>query len=84
GCTVPLLPVAPDRAESELEASVGRLFDERGSGNQIEQGDSAGGGQGANIQPESRAFTIREYLDIQSTQNMDRTRVMENASLLTH
>ncbi|GJY75110.1 hypothetical protein Tco_0480226 [Tanacetum coccineum] len=42
GRTVPLLPVAPDRADSELEASVERLFDEGGSGNQTEQGDSPG------------------------------------------
>ncbi|GKE87492.1 hypothetical protein Tco_1564967, partial [Tanacetum coccineum] len=35
--TVPLLPVAPDRAESELEASVDKLFDEGGSGNQAKQ-----------------------------------------------
>ncbi|GJZ81669.1 hypothetical protein Tco_0646663 [Tanacetum coccineum] len=49
GRTVPLLLVAPDRAESELEASVDRLFDEGGSGNQTEQGDSAGGRQGADI-----------------------------------
>ncbi|GKC77095.1 hypothetical protein Tco_1127869 [Tanacetum coccineum] len=33
GRIVPLLPVAPDRADSELEASVDRLFDECGSGN---------------------------------------------------
>ncbi|GJU83560.1 hypothetical protein Tco_1285925 [Tanacetum coccineum] len=45
-----LLPVAPDRAESELEASVEKLFDEVSSGNQTEQGDSAKGGQDANIQ----------------------------------
>ncbi|GJS59119.1 RNA-directed DNA polymerase, eukaryota [Tanacetum coccineum] len=30
GRTVPLLPVAPDRAKSELEASVEKLFDEGG------------------------------------------------------
>ncbi|GJY43923.1 hypothetical protein Tco_0432136 [Tanacetum coccineum] len=30
GRTVPLLPVVPAHAESELEASVGRLFDEEG------------------------------------------------------
>ncbi|GKE69921.1 hypothetical protein Tco_1527993, partial [Tanacetum coccineum] len=50
---VPLLPIAPARAKSELEASVDKLFDEGGSGNQVEQGDSAsgGGGQGINIQP---------------------------------
>ncbi|GJZ03919.1 hypothetical protein Tco_0537194 [Tanacetum coccineum] len=45
GHTVLLLPVAPARAESELDASVDRLFDEGGSGTQAEQGDSAGGGR---------------------------------------
>ncbi|GJZ00595.1 hypothetical protein Tco_0518024 [Tanacetum coccineum] len=55
GRTVPLLPVAPDRAESELEASVDRLFDEGGSGNQTEQGGSAGSGRGADIQLVSEA-----------------------------
>ncbi|GJV96893.1 hypothetical protein Tco_1548470 [Tanacetum coccineum] len=51
--TVPLLPVAPDRGESELDANVDKLFDEGGSGTQTKQGDSAGdgGGQGINIQP---------------------------------
>ncbi|GJU16570.1 hypothetical protein Tco_1144536 [Tanacetum coccineum] len=51
GCTIPLLPVMPDRVESKLEASVDRLFDEGGSGNQAEQGDYTGVGEGANIQP---------------------------------
>nr|GEV61769.1 hypothetical protein [Tanacetum cinerariifolium] len=51
GRTVLLLPVAPDRAESELDASVERLFDEGGSGNQTEQGDFTGGGKDADIQP---------------------------------
>ncbi|GJW21954.1 hypothetical protein Tco_0032576 [Tanacetum coccineum] len=56
GRTVPLLPVAPDRAESELEASVDRLFEEGGSGNQTKHGDSTGGGgQGVNIQPVIKA-----------------------------
>ncbi|GKE22037.1 hypothetical protein Tco_1433549 [Tanacetum coccineum] len=49
GRVVPLLPIAPDRAESELEASVDKLFDEGGSGNQAGQGDSASGGQGVGI-----------------------------------
>ncbi|GJU46673.1 hypothetical protein Tco_1203939 [Tanacetum coccineum] len=44
GRVVPLLPIGPARAESELDASVDRLFDEGGSGNLAEQGDSAGGG----------------------------------------
>ncbi|GKD10706.1 hypothetical protein Tco_1190391, partial [Tanacetum coccineum] len=43
GRVVPLLPVALARADSELEASVDRLFDEGGS---ADQGDfAAGGGQ---------------------------------------
>ncbi|GKA19532.1 hypothetical protein Tco_0699447 [Tanacetum coccineum] len=52
GRTVPLLPVTPDRAESELEASVDKLFDDGGSGTQTGQGDfpGGGGGQGVNIQ----------------------------------
>nr|GEV06255.1 hypothetical protein [Tanacetum cinerariifolium] len=37
GRTVSLLPVAPDRADNELKASVERLFDEGGSGTQTEQ-----------------------------------------------
>ncbi|GJW52655.1 hypothetical protein Tco_0096740 [Tanacetum coccineum] len=49
GRIVPLLSVAPDRAESELEASVDMLFDEGGSGNQTKQGDSAGGGEGVDV-----------------------------------
>nr|GEX51721.1 hypothetical protein [Tanacetum cinerariifolium] len=32
GRTVPLLPIVPDRADSDLEASENRLFDEGGSG----------------------------------------------------
>ncbi|GJU10411.1 hypothetical protein Tco_1132807, partial [Tanacetum coccineum] len=50
GRVVPLLPVAPARASSELEASVDKLFDEGGSGDQAEQGESASGGQGVGIQ----------------------------------
>nr|GEW12229.1 hypothetical protein [Tanacetum cinerariifolium] len=38
GRVVPLLPVAPDRSSGELEASVNKLFDEGGSGEQAEQG----------------------------------------------
>ncbi|GKD76406.1 hypothetical protein Tco_1339027, partial [Tanacetum coccineum] len=50
GRIIPLLPVAPDRGVSKLEASVNRIFDKGGSGNQTEQGDSAGGGEGVDIQ----------------------------------
>ncbi|GJR08479.1 hypothetical protein Tco_0791131 [Tanacetum coccineum] len=41
GRVVPILPVSPAHADSELEASVERLFDEGGS---ADQGDSAAGG----------------------------------------
>nr|GEV62200.1 hypothetical protein [Tanacetum cinerariifolium] len=50
GHVVPLLSVAPDRSSGELEASVDKLFDEGGSGEQADQGDSAGGGHGVGVQ----------------------------------
>nr|GEW55213.1 hypothetical protein [Tanacetum cinerariifolium] len=49
GHFVPLLPVAPDRSSRELEASVEKLFGERGSGEQAKQGDSVSGGHGVGI-----------------------------------
>ncbi|GKD47429.1 hypothetical protein Tco_1272074 [Tanacetum coccineum] len=55
GRTIPLLPVAPDRAESELDASVERLFDKGDSGNQTEQEYSIGGEKDADIQPVIKA-----------------------------
>ncbi|GKB99794.1 hypothetical protein Tco_0985931, partial [Tanacetum coccineum] len=55
GRVVPLLPIAPACAESELDASVDKLFDEGGSGNQAKQGDSASGGHGVGIQLVSEA-----------------------------
>nr|GEZ18204.1 hypothetical protein [Tanacetum cinerariifolium] len=58
GRTIPLLSVAPDRADNELEASVERLFDEGGSGTQTEKGDFARGGPDADIQPVVRAANI--------------------------
>ncbi|GJZ32042.1 hypothetical protein Tco_0577478 [Tanacetum coccineum] len=49
GRVVSLLPVAPARASSELEASVEKLFDEGGSGSHTERGDSVSGGHGVDI-----------------------------------
>ncbi|GJX35084.1 hypothetical protein Tco_0246641 [Tanacetum coccineum] len=46
---VPLLLVVSDRGESELDANVDKLFDEGGSGTQVEQGDSTSGGDGQDI-----------------------------------
>nr|GEY11711.1 hypothetical protein [Tanacetum cinerariifolium] len=50
GRVVPLLPVAPDRSSSDLEASVDKLFDEGGSGEQADQGDFASSGHGVGVQ----------------------------------
>ncbi|GJU63467.1 hypothetical protein Tco_1245302 [Tanacetum coccineum] len=58
GHTVPLLPVAHDRGASELEASVDKLFDENGNGNQTEQGDSAGGGGGSKRQRKRKTVAV--------------------------
>nr|GEY94110.1 putative transposase (putative), gypsy type [Tanacetum cinerariifolium] len=44
-----LLPVALDHSSGELEASVDKLFDEGGSDEQADQGDSAGGGHGTKV-----------------------------------
>ncbi|GKD73374.1 hypothetical protein Tco_1331656 [Tanacetum coccineum] len=49
GRVVPLLPVAPARASSELEESVDKLFEEGGSGSHAEQGDSVSGGHDVGI-----------------------------------
>ncbi|GJW97109.1 hypothetical protein Tco_0178917 [Tanacetum coccineum] len=43
GHVVPLLPVAPARSSSDLEASLEKLFDEGKSGEQEEHGDSVSG-----------------------------------------
>nr|GEY73663.1 hypothetical protein [Tanacetum cinerariifolium] len=50
GRVVPLLAVAPDRSSGELEASVDKLSNEGGSGEQADQGDSASGGHGVGVQ----------------------------------
>ncbi|GJW65126.1 hypothetical protein Tco_0117010 [Tanacetum coccineum] len=49
GRVVPLLPVAPTRASSEIEASVDKLFDEGGIGSHAEQGDSVSCGHGVGV-----------------------------------
>nr|GEV50020.1 transposase (putative), gypsy type [Tanacetum cinerariifolium] len=53
GRIVPLLPVAPNHGENELDASVDKLFDKGGSDAQTEQGDSADGG-GRITEPRAR------------------------------
>ncbi|GJS00379.1 hypothetical protein Tco_0316887 [Tanacetum coccineum] len=73
GCVVPLLPVTPAHGESELEDSLDKLFDERGSDDQAEQGDSAIGGQGVCIQFVSKA--------IEPSHPAKKLRVDHNASI---
>ncbi|GJS68702.1 hypothetical protein Tco_0683267 [Tanacetum coccineum] len=73
GCVVPLLPVAPAHGESELEDSLDKLFDERGSDDQAEQGDSAIGCQGVCIQFVSKA--------IEPSHPAKKLRVDHNASI---
>nr|GEW69165.1 hypothetical protein [Tanacetum cinerariifolium] len=51
GRVVSLLSVARDHFSGELEASVDKLFDEGGSGEQADQGDFASGGHGVGFQP---------------------------------
>ncbi|GKE65462.1 hypothetical protein Tco_1519623, partial [Tanacetum coccineum] len=86
GLTVPLLPVAPDRAESELEASVDKLFDVGGSGNQMEQGDFAGGGQAANIQPISGAVddAVEDVAPVQPKHQRKRKTMVVDAGESSH
>ncbi|GJX33474.1 hypothetical protein Tco_0243329 [Tanacetum coccineum] len=78
--------IAPDRAESELEASVERLFDEGGSGNQTEQRDSAGGGQDANIQPvvEASDTVVEVVAPMQSRRQGKRKSVVVDAGGASH
>ncbi|GJX31531.1 hypothetical protein Tco_0241386 [Tanacetum coccineum] len=84
--TIPLLPVAPDRAESKLEASVDMLFDEGGSGNQTEQGDSAGGRQGADIQPvnEAAGTVVENVAPVQPKRQRKRKIVVVDAGESSH
>ncbi|GKE94395.1 hypothetical protein Tco_1579250, partial [Tanacetum coccineum] len=78
--------VALDRTESELEASVERLFDEGGSRNQTEQGNSIGGGQGVDIQLVSEATDIiaEDVAPLQLRHQRKRKTVIVGASEASH
>ncbi|GJR23758.1 hypothetical protein Tco_0972285 [Tanacetum coccineum] len=86
GRTLSLLPVTPARAKSELEASVDRLFDEGGSGNQTEQGDSADGGQGTDIRPVSEAAdtVVEDVAPLQPRRQRKRKTVVVDAGDSSH
>nr|GEZ09497.1 hypothetical protein [Tanacetum cinerariifolium] len=81
GRTVPLLPISPDRADSELKASVERLFDEGGSGNQTKQGDFVRGWLDANIQPivEVANTVVEDAAPVQSRRQGKRKYVVMDA-----
>ncbi|GJW70734.1 hypothetical protein Tco_0127651 [Tanacetum coccineum] len=84
GRTVPLLPVAPAHAQSELDASVDKLFDEEGSGNEEEHHDSVDGGQGAGslIVSEAAEVVAEDVIPLRSRQRKRKTIV--DAGELSH
>ncbi|GJX96010.1 hypothetical protein Tco_0351808 [Tanacetum coccineum] len=86
GRTIPLLPVAPDRAESELDASVERLFDKGDSGNQTEQEYSIGGEKDADIQPviEAADTVVEDVALVQPKRQRKRKYVVVDAGEASH
>ncbi|GJS29036.1 hypothetical protein Tco_0489656 [Tanacetum coccineum] len=77
GRTVPFLPVAPARAQSELDASVDRLFDEEASGHKEEPHDSADGDQSASTLIVSEAAEVvgEDVIPLRSRQKKRKTNV---------
>ncbi|GKC63975.1 hypothetical protein Tco_1096573, partial [Tanacetum coccineum] len=75
GHIVPLLSVAPARAQSDLDASVDRLFDEEGSGNEKEYHDSTDGGQGVGTLIVSKAAKVvaEDVIPLRSRQRKRKT-----------
>ncbi|GJS92790.1 hypothetical protein Tco_0799758, partial [Tanacetum coccineum] len=86
GRVVPLLPIVPARAESELDASVDKIFNEGGSGNQAEQGDSESGGHGVGIQLVSEAAEtiVKDAAPVQPRRQRKRKTIVYDASGPSH
>ncbi|GJY93239.1 hypothetical protein Tco_0509021, partial [Tanacetum coccineum] len=88
GRVVPLLPVSPARADSELEANVDRLFDEGSSGTQVDQGDSTGsvGEEGADIQPvtETADIVVEDVILLQPRLHKKRKTIVADAGEPSH
>ncbi|GKB22372.1 hypothetical protein Tco_0861773 [Tanacetum coccineum] len=86
GRVVSLLPVAPSRTSGELEVSVDKNFDEGGGGEQVEQGDSASGGQGVDIQPVIAAANtiVEDVAPLQPMRQKKRKIVVVDASEPSH
>ncbi|GKA26256.1 hypothetical protein Tco_0712365 [Tanacetum coccineum] len=81
GRVVPLLPIAPARADSELEDSVDRLFNEGGSGSQTEQGDSAKGGDGAG---EAAEISVEEAVPLQPRRERKQKTIVADSGEPSH
>ncbi|GKE12954.1 hypothetical protein Tco_1416505, partial [Tanacetum coccineum] len=83
---VPLLPIAPARAESELDASVDGLFDEGGSGNLAEQGDSASGGHvvGIPLVSEAAETVVEDVAPLQPKRQRKRKMIVSDAGGPSH
>ncbi|GJV55729.1 hypothetical protein Tco_1456734 [Tanacetum coccineum] len=86
GRVVPLLPVAPARASSDLEASVEKLFDEGGSGSHTERGDSVSGGHGVDIPQVSVTVEIvaEDAAPLQPKRQRKRKMVVSDAGEPSH
>ncbi|GJR52156.1 hypothetical protein Tco_1402677 [Tanacetum coccineum] len=86
GRIVPLLPIAHAPAESELDASVDKLFDECGNGNQAEQGDYASGGHGVGIQLVSEAaeIVVEDATPVQPRRQRKRKTIVSDAGGPSH
>ncbi|GKD56606.1 putative gypsy type transposase, partial [Tanacetum coccineum] len=77
GRTVPLLSVAPDRDSSELVASVDRLFDEGGSGDQ--EGHNIGEGPGVQVVSEATGAATDDVVSVPPRQKKRRKVIVEDA-----
>ncbi|GJT92415.1 hypothetical protein Tco_1081260 [Tanacetum coccineum] len=86
GCVVPLLPIALAHAESELDASVDRLFDEGGSGNLAEQGDSVSGGHvvGILLVSEAAETVVEDVAPLPPKRQRKRKMIVSDASGPSH
>ncbi|GJZ82050.1 hypothetical protein Tco_0647044, partial [Tanacetum coccineum] len=86
GRVVLLLPVAPARASSELEASVDKLFYEGGSGSHAEQGDSVSGGHGVGVPQVSETAEIvaEDAAPVQPRRQRKRKTVVSDADEPSH
>ncbi|GJR94305.1 putative reverse transcriptase domain-containing protein [Tanacetum coccineum] len=86
GRVVPLLPVAPAHASSELEASVGKLFEEGDSGSHAEQGDSVSGGHDVGILQVSETTEVfaEDATPLQPRRQRKRKTVVSDAGEPSH